>query len=71
MDYDPVKTELAAVNQVFEQYGKPLMLGLIPDVDAALKTYRDKLKSAGIEKLLTYVKEQSNQFLTKKELNRT
>ncbi|CAH1055503.1 extracellular solute-binding protein [Paenibacillus pseudetheri] len=66
MDYDPVKTELAAVNQVFEQYGKPLMLGLIPDVDAALKTYRDKLKSAGIEKLLTYVKEQSNQFFDEK-----
>jgi ABC-type glycerol-3-phosphate transport system substrate-binding protein len=66
LDYDPVKTELAAVNQVFEQYGKPLMLGLTSDVDSALKTYRDKLKAAGVEKLLAYVQEEANKYFDEK-----
>lgn len=60
LDYAPVKTELAAVNQVFEQYGKPLMLGLTSDVDASLQTYRDKLKTAGVDKLLAYIQEEAN-----------
>ncbi|MFE4713412.1 MULTISPECIES: extracellular solute-binding protein [unclassified Paenibacillus] len=66
LDYDPVKTELAAVNQVFEQYGKPLMLGLTADVDASLKVYRDKLKAAGVEKLLAYVQGEANKYFDEK-----
>ncbi|MFC4776724.1 extracellular solute-binding protein [Paenibacillus sp. GCM10023252] len=56
LNYDPVKSELAAVNQVVEQYGRPLMLGLVNDVDKKLQEYRDKLKSAGVDKLQEYVK---------------
>lgn len=59
MDFEQVKSELAAVNQVVKQYGGPLFLGLVPDVDKALQTYRDKLKQAGVEKLADYVKKQS------------
>ncbi|TYP73968.1 extracellular solute-binding protein [Paenibacillus methanolicus] len=66
MDYEPVKAELAAVNQVFEQYGKPLMLGLTSNVDASLMTYRDKLKAAGIEKVLEYVKTEANKYYDEK-----
>ncbi|KGE20874.1 extracellular solute-binding protein [Paenibacillus wynnii] len=66
LDYEPVKTELAAVNQVFEQYGKPLMLGLTPDIDASLKTYREKLKAAGVEKLLAYVQAESGKYFDEK-----
>ncbi|GAA0135086.1 ABC transporter substrate-binding protein [Paenibacillus sp. YSY-4.3] len=62
LDYAPVKAELAAVNQVFEQYGKPLMLGLTSDVDASLKTYREKLKTAGVDKLLEYIQEEANKY---------
>ncbi|WP_379134578.1 extracellular solute-binding protein [Paenibacillus sp. sgz500958] len=66
LDYEPVKTELAAVNQVFEQYGKPLMLGLTADVDGSLKTYREKLKAAGVEKLLAYVQGEANKYFDEK-----
>lgn len=66
MDYDPVKTEYAAVNQVKDQYGKPLMMGLVPNVDEAIKTYRDKLKAAGIDKVLEYVKQQANAYYDEK-----
>lgn len=66
LDYGPVKSEQAAVNQVYEQYGKPLMLGLVEDVDASLKTYRDKLKAAGIDKLLEYVKKEAEAFYAEK-----
>ncbi|WP_336790295.1 DUF3502 domain-containing protein [Paenibacillus sp. MMO-177] len=60
MDYEPVKSQLAAVNSVVEQYGMPLMVGAVKDVDAALKTYQDKLKQAGVEALADYIKEQAN-----------
>ena len=66
MDYDAVKTEYAAVNQVIDQYGKPLMMGLVPNVDQALKTYQDKLKSAGIDKVLDYVKKQATAYYDEK-----
>ncbi|MFF2092814.1 extracellular solute-binding protein [Paenibacillus sp. NPDC058174] len=66
LDYEPVKAELAAVNQVFEQYGKPLMLGLTNDVDTSLKTYRDKLKAAGVEKVLAYVQGEANKYFDEK-----
>jgi putative aldouronate transport system substrate-binding protein len=66
MDYDAVKTEYAAVNQVIDQYGKPLMMGLVPNVDQAIKTYQDKLKSAGIDKVLEYVKQQATAYYNEK-----
>jgi putative aldouronate transport system substrate-binding protein len=66
LDYDPVKSEYAAVNQVMDQYGKPLMMGLVPDVDAALKTYRDKLKAAGVDKVAEYVKQQAEASFNEK-----
>ncbi|WP_040952261.1 extracellular solute-binding protein [Gorillibacterium massiliense] len=62
MDYEPVKSQLAAVNQVYEQYGRPLMMGLVPNVDKALETYQNKLKSAGIDALMKYVQEQVNAY---------
>lgn len=55
LDFEPVKAELAAVSQVHEQYGKPLLSGLVKDVDEALQNYRDKLKAAGIEKVHQYI----------------
>lgn len=66
MDYQPVKSQLAAVNQVFQQYGLPLMMGLVPDVDKALDTYRSKLKAAGVDTVLDYVQKQANAYYDEK-----
>lgn len=64
MDYEPVKSELAAVNQVRSQYEPPIIMGVVPDVDAAIKEYQSKLKAAGVDKLLAYVKEQVDAYMT-------
>ncbi|QHT62318.1 extracellular solute-binding protein [Paenibacillus lycopersici] len=66
MDFDPVKSELAAVNSVVDQYGKPLMLGLVKDVDQSLKTYQDKLKAAGVDKLADYIKQEATAYFDEK-----
>ena len=57
LDYAPVQAELAAVNQVVQQYGTPINVGLVDDVDAAIEEYRQKLKDAGIDKLVDYVQQ--------------
>ncbi|MGN7453975.1 extracellular solute-binding protein [Paenibacillus pasadenensis] len=66
MDYKPVKSQQAAVNQVIQQYGMPLMMGLVPDVDKALETYRKQLKAAGVDQVLAYVQEQANAYFDEK-----
>ncbi|RKP54476.1 extracellular solute-binding protein [Cohnella endophytica] len=66
MDYQEVKTQVTAVNQVFQQYGQPLMMGLVSDPEKALATYREKLKKAGIDELLAYVQKQTNAYLDEK-----
>lgn len=60
MDYEPVRAEQAAVNAVMQQYGLPLMMGLITDVEKGLETYRKQLEAAGVHKLVDYVKEKAN-----------
>ncbi|CDN44155.1 Extracellular solute-binding protein family 1 [Paenibacillus sp. P22] len=66
MDYKPVKSQQAAVNQVIQQYGMPLMMGLVPNVDKALETYRKQLKAAGVDQVMDYVKEQANKYYDEK-----
>lgn len=65
LDYTPVQAELAAVNQVMQQYGTPINVGLVDDVDAAIAEYRQKLKEAGIEKLVEYVQENVTAYFEK------
>jgi putative aldouronate transport system substrate-binding protein len=61
---ESVKTELANVTNVKTQYGDPISVGLIKgDVDAAIKQYMDKLKTAGAEKVIDEVKKQVAQFV--------
>jgi putative aldouronate transport system substrate-binding protein len=66
MDYAPVKSQQAAVNAVVQQYGMPLMMGLVPDVDKALATYRKQLEAAGINDILDYVKKQAYAYYDEK-----
>jgi putative aldouronate transport system substrate-binding protein len=68
LDYAPVKAQQAAVNQVYKQYGQPLMMGLVPDVDKALETYRNKLQAAGIDKVVAYVKEQAEAYYKERNI---
>lgn len=66
LDYAPVRSQLAAVQTVMNQYGKPLMLGLVKDVDAALGEYREQLKLAGAEKLADYVRAEAKAYYAAK-----
>ena len=59
---------MAAVGNVITQYGVPLDLGMVQDVDAGIKQYREKLSEAGFDKILEQCKEQSNAYL--KEYNK-
>ncbi|MED5016278.1 extracellular solute-binding protein [Paenibacillus chibensis] len=68
MDYQPVKSQLAAVNQVYQQFGMPLMMGLVPDVDKAIENYRNKLKAAGVDDVLAYVQKEVNAYADEKGL---
>ncbi|EFM10093.1 extracellular solute-binding protein family 1 [Paenibacillus curdlanolyticus YK9] len=66
LTYDTVKSQQAAVNQVFEQYGKPLMMGFTDDVEKSLKTYRDQLTKAGIDSLVDYAKTEAYKYFDEK-----
>ena len=58
-----VKNELAAINTVVTQYGLPLNLGLIADPVKGVEIYSQKLKSAGLEKVMKEVQTQADVFL--------
>jgi len=62
IDYSDVQAELAAVNQVVKQYGHPINIGIVDNVDAAIAEYRRQLKTAGIDRLLGAVSEQMEQY---------
>ncbi len=62
IDYDSVKTENAAINDLKSKYETPLALGLVPDPEKTLNEYRDKLKAAGIDKFTEEVKKQVAQY---------
>jgi putative aldouronate transport system substrate-binding protein len=62
-DDSKVKNEMAAINNVITQYGLPINLGIMPDVDKAVTTYNQKLKDAGMEKVLKEVQDQVNTYI--------
>ncbi len=64
IDYSSVQAELAAVNQVMQQYGAPINVGLVDDVDAAVAEYREKLTEAGVEDLLACIQDQVLIYIT-------
>ncbi|KQX64879.1 MULTISPECIES: ABC transporter substrate-binding protein [unclassified Paenibacillus] len=67
-DDTKVKNEVAAVSNVMETYGKPLFYGLVdPNDDKhGLKVFNDKLKQAGIDKVVAEMQNQANPLITKK-----
>jgi putative aldouronate transport system substrate-binding protein len=44
LDQETVKTEIANIKDVWVQYGNPIMVGAIADVDSALATLKEKLR---------------------------
>jgi putative aldouronate transport system substrate-binding protein len=68
IDFSPIQSEYAAVNQVSQQYGIALMLGLVPDVNVAIANYREKLKIAGIDKVYEYIKSKTYEYLDQKDI---
>lgn len=69
LDYSSVQAELAAVNQVVQQYGYPINIGIVDDVDAAIAVYRKQLKAAGIDRLLAVVSQQMEAYYLKNGIN--
>ena len=68
IDYSNVQAELAAVNQVVQQYGYPINIGIVEDVDAAIEEYRSQLKAAGIDVLLAEVASQMEAYYAKNNI---
>jgi putative aldouronate transport system substrate-binding protein len=67
-DDSKVKNEVAAVSNVMETYGKPLFYGLVDPNDAGhgLQIFKDKLKQAGIDKIVAEMQSQADPVIAKK-----
>ena len=58
IDKDPIKTEDANCSNVFIQYGQPLFLGAVADVDAAFAELERNAKAAGYDRCVEEAKRQ-------------
>ena len=62
-DDSNVKNEMAAVGNIITQYGVPLDLGMVEDVEAGVKEFRTKLTEAGFDKILEECQNQAKEFV--------
>lgn len=62
-DDSNVKNEMASVGNVITQYGVPLDLGMVDDVEAGVKEFREKLTQAGFDKILEECQKQATEFV--------
>ncbi|MGD9156714.1 MAG: DUF3502 domain-containing protein [Bacillota bacterium] len=60
---DSVKVEASNLNQTLIQYLNPIMIGAVKDIDAAFTTLDQKLKAAGVKKVLAEMRKQTKAFL--------
>lgn len=60
---DNIATETANITQVMQQYAKPLQVGMVDDIEKAMKTLEEKLKAAGIETVQKEIQSQTDAFL--------
>lgn len=61
-DTSAIETEFAACNNVHQQYFFPLVLGYT-DAEAGLAEYEEKMKAAGIEKIMEEAQRQLDEYL--------
>ena len=59
---DNVKSELANVTQVWQQYEWPLQVGMVDDVNQAISTLKDKLAAADSQKVQDELQKQMDAF---------
>lgn len=62
-----VKNEIATVNNVVKQYGVPIDLGMYDDVSGAVSEYKEKLREAGLYKIVDECKNQVNDYIKEKQ----
>jgi ABC-type sugar transport system, periplasmic component len=67
LDTSGFEAEYTALYNVSVEYGFPLEAGLVKDVDAAYKTYIEKAKAAGLDKVREGVEKQVQAFLASKK----
>ncbi|MDR3121202.1 MAG: ABC transporter substrate-binding protein [Clostridiales bacterium] len=60
---DSVKTEIAARDALYVEFGTLLDYGVVDDVDAALAEYIQKQKDAGLDKIIEAIQPQVDAFL--------
>ncbi|GFZ90450.1 ABC transporter substrate-binding protein [Paenibacillus marchantiophytorum] len=53
----------ANIANLYTQYGTPLFMGFVDDVDKAAETYKQKLKEAGVEKYVDATKAQMDEYM--------
>lgn len=56
-----IKSEIAAIKDIDDQYSDPLVVGIV-DVDEGLKQLEEKLKQAGIDKVLKEARSQCKAY---------
>lgn len=64
-DKTPVEMEIAAVRTVMSEYRKQVIMGSM-DPEPIMKDYADKLKAAGIDKIIDEAQAQYDEFLANK-----
>lgn len=62
LNRDNINSEVSACGDVTNQYGQALTWGLVPDVDAALATLKEKLEQAGVNKVVDECKKQAEAY---------
>lgn len=60
---DSIKTEIVNCTNVTSQYGSVISLGMVKDVEAAFKMYKEKLLAAGAQKIVDESKKQAVEFM--------
>lgn len=67
--FDPsnVKTEVANLTAVDNQYANPIYIGAVANVDTAIALYKSKQKLAGFPKVLAEAKKQAAVFVAKQK----
>lgn len=66
-DTASIKTELAQRDQLYDEQGKLLLAGITggDDVDTAVQKYIDSQKNAGLDKILSFMQEEADQYTAK------
>lgn len=66
IDKSMIDVEYTTLNQVRMEYGYPLNVGAVEDVDAAYEQYVQQSKDAGLDICFEEIQKQLNEFLDKK-----